>query len=307
MNRTLKNMSSKLALFGASLIWGSSFMVVKASVNSVDPHVLLVFRFTVGCILLCMIFYKKLRKINREYIIHGGILGFLIFLGYSLQTIGITDTTPGKNAFLTAIYCVLVPFMNWFLEKQKPDAYNFTAAIITIIGIGLVSLNGDLTIRMGDAFTLVSGIFYAAHMVAVPKISKDKDIVLLTILQFAFAAVFSFIVAILFDDVPTAVTPEMMTGLLYLAIFVTAGALLLQNVGQKYTDPTSASIILSLESVFGVVFSVIFYHEVITFKIFLGFLLIFIAIIISETKLNFLKRREETEILLSKEVIPSDK
>ncbi|NLK28292.1 MAG: DMT family transporter [Clostridiales bacterium] len=300
-------MSSKLALFGASLIWGSSFMVVKASVDSVEPHVLLVFRFTVACILLCMIFYKKLKEINVEYIIQGGILGFLIFLGYSLQTIGITDTTPGKNAFLTAIYCVLVPFMNWFVDKKKPDAYNFSAAIITIIGIGLVSLNGDLTIGKGDAFTLVSGIFYAAHMVAVPKIGKNKDIVILTILQFAFSAVFSLIIAIVFEDLPTRVTTDMMTGLVYLAVFATAGALLLQNVGQKYTDPTSASIILSLESVFGVIFSVIFYHEVITLKIFLGFLLIFVAIIISETKLSFLKRRVERGIMISKEPIPSDK
>ena len=105
------NIASKLALFGASVIWGSSFLVVKNSMDFMRPHTLLAFRFTIGSILLCLLFAKRLKKINKDYIIKGGIMGIFLFIAYSLQTIGITDTTPGKNAFLTAVYCVIVPYL----------------------------------------------------------------------------------------------------------------------------------------------------------------------------------------------------
>ncbi|HBI72474.1 MAG TPA: EamA family transporter, partial [Lachnospiraceae bacterium] len=108
MNKTVSNRKAKVALFGASLIWGSSFLVVKNSVDTITPHVLLLIRFSVGGLLLCLIFFHRLRELNCDYFIKGSLLGLLLFLGYSLQTIGITDTTPGKNAFLSAIYCVLV-------------------------------------------------------------------------------------------------------------------------------------------------------------------------------------------------------
>ena len=306
MNKTVSNRKAKVALFGASLIWGSSFLVVKNSVDTITPHVLLLIRFSVGGLLLCLIFFHRLRELNCDYFIKGSLLGLLLFLGYSLQTIGITDTTPGKNAFLSAIYCVLVPFIYWAVDRKKPDSYNFLAALVGIIGIGFVSLNGDLTIRMGDAFTLAGGIFYAAHMVALAKLSRDKDPVLLTIMQFGYGSVFSLIIALLFEEAPAKLTTDTILGLAFLAVFATAGAILLQNIGQKYTSPTSASIILSLESVFGVLFSVLFYHEEITLRIFIGFALIFLAVIISETKLSFLKRKQKSAVVSNEAMVSEE-
>jgi len=297
MDKTSKTTGSKIALFGAALIWGSSFLIVKNSMDTMQPHVLLAFRFTIGFTLLCIIFHKKLKELNRDYYIKGGVIGLCLFLAYSLQTIGITDTTPGKNAFLTAIYCVVVPFLYWIVDKKKPDIFNFIAAFVSITGIGFVSLNGDFSIRRGDAFTLAAGAIYAAHVIAVAKFGKDKDPVLLTILQFGYAAVFSWIVALLFEDMPTRWSTGSIIGLLYLAVFATTIALLLQNIGQKHTNPSPAAIILSLESVFGVLFSVIFYHEEITLPLFIGFVLIFLAVIISETKLGFLRKRNIKETM----------
>jgi drug/metabolite transporter (DMT)-like permease len=294
MRRNSKTINAKIALFGAALIWGSSFLIVKNSMDTIKPHVLLGIRFTVGCILLCIVFHKKLKELNRDYFIKGGILGSCLFAAYSLQTIGITDTTPGKNAFLTAIYCVLVPFMYWLVDKKKPDIYNFVAAIITITGIGFVSLNESFSIRFGDALTLAGGFLFAIHMVAVAKFSSKKDPVLLTILQFGYAAVYAWIIAFFFEDLPTKWSVESVSGLFYLAVFATAIALLLQNIGQKYTKPAQASIILSLECVLGVFFSVVFYHEKLTMQLIVGFLLIFLAVILSETKLGFLKKENLT-------------
>ncbi|HEY5584916.1 MAG TPA: DMT family transporter [Ruminiclostridium sp.] len=279
----------KLALFCAAFIWGSSFFIMKNTVDVFTPFILLGFRFTIACVLLSIIFWKKIKEINFDYIWKSASIGLFLFLGFGTQTIGITATTPGKNAFLTAIYCVIVPFLFWLVNKSRPDIYNFSAAIVCIAGIGMVSLTGDFTIGYGDAFTLVGGLFYAAHIVAVAKLSKGKDAIIITILQFGFAAIFSWILAFSFETFPTQFSIESVGGLLYLAIFATAIGLLFQNIGQKHTHPSAAAIILSLESVFGVLFSVIFYAEQVTPRLFMGFILIFVAVIISETKLSFLK------------------
>jgi len=264
---------------------------MKNTVDVFTPYILLGFRFTIACILLSLIFWKKIKEINFNYLWKGSIIGLFLFLGYSTQTIGITATTPGKNAFLTSIYCVIVPFLFWIVNKSRPDIYNFAAAIVCIAGIGMVSLTGDFTIGYGDAFTLIGGLFYAAHMVAVAKLSKGKDPIIITILQFGFAAIFSWIVGFSFESFPTEWSVESVAGLMYLAVFATAIAILFQNIGQKHTHPSAAAIILSLESVFGVLFSIIFYHEQLTLRLIIGFIFIFIAVIISETKLSFLKGR----------------
>jgi drug/metabolite transporter (DMT)-like permease len=157
-------------------------------------------------------------------------------------------------------------------------------------GIGLVSLNGKFTIEYGDAFTLASGFFYAAHLIAIAKVTKDKDAILITILQFGYAAVLSWVTALLTGDFNIEYSAKSIFGLLYLSVFATAVALLLQNIGQKYTKPAPASVLMSLEAVFGVLFSVMLGYEKISTRLFFGFLLIFISVIISETKLSFLKR-----------------
>ena len=113
--------ASRIALFGAAIIWGSSILIVKKSMDSMHPHTLLAIRFTIASLLLCAIFHKRLRKLNKDYLISGGIIGLFLFMAYSVQTIGITDTTPGKNAFLTAVYCVIVPYLYWIIDKNKPD------------------------------------------------------------------------------------------------------------------------------------------------------------------------------------------
>lgn len=282
-------MLPKLALFIAAFIWGSSFFIMKDTVDVFPPYILLGIRFTIASILLGIIFFKRLRQINYDYVRKGAVIGLLLFLAYSTQTIGITETTPGKNAFLTAVYCVIVPFLFWLVDRSKPDRYNFFAALICISGIGLVALKGDFSIGYGDAFTLLGGFLYAGHMVSVAKLGKEKDPIILTILQFAFAALFSWCIGLTFEKFPGNWETDNLIGLLYLAIFATAAALLFQNMGQKWTHPSAAAIILSLESVFGVLFSIVFYGEQLTGRLTIGFLMIFIAVVVSETKLSFIK------------------
>lgn len=281
----------RAALFGAALIWGSSFIVVKNTVDATPPVLLVAIRFTIACFVLCIVFIKKLKLLTRSYLSSGLVIGLCLFLAYTIQTIGITDTTPGKNAFLTAIYCVLVPFLFWVVNKTRPDRYHFIAAILCMSGIGLTCLQENLKISMGDSLTLLSGLFYAIHIVMVAKLACKKDPIIVTIVQFGYTALFSWLLTLTTTEVSmtSLIKPETIGAIIYLSLFCTAIALLLQNIGQKNTPPAQASIILSLEAVFGVLFSVLFYHEKLTQKLFLGFILIMLSIIVSETKLKFLR------------------
>ena len=291
MNDTLKRILPKFALFSAALIWGSSFFIVKNTVDIFPTNFLLAIRFTIGCLLLCVLFPKKLTQLNRTCLWQGIVLGLLIFTAYCIQTIGLTDTTPGKNAFLTAAYCILVPFLYWITDKRRPDLYNFSAAFLCLAGIGLVSFDGSFSMRFGDAMTLISALFFAAHIVAGARFRGKSDPILLTILQFGTAAVCSWVLGFTTETFPKEIPLNAALGLLYLAVFATTIALLLQNIGLKYADPTSGAILLSLESVFGVLFSMLFYQERLTLRLGAGFLLIFIAVILSETKLSFLRKK----------------
>jgi drug/metabolite transporter (DMT)-like permease len=184
-----------------------------------------------------------------------------------------------------------VPFLYWIVARVRPDRYNILASAVCVAGIGLVSLGGDFTMRMGDALTLLCGVFYAMHIVAVACFSREHDIFLLTLIQFATAALLGLICGAIFEPFPKEVGTGSIWSLVYLCFFATAAALLMQNVGQKYTPPSAAALILSLESVFGALFSVLFYGERLTLKTSSGFVLIFLAVIISESKLTFLKRK----------------
>jgi len=286
---------AKPMLLAAPIIWGSSFVVMKHSLDSFTPMYLLAFRFTAAALLMALVFWKMWKQMDREYLLAGAVTGTCLFLAYAFQTFGLDGTTSGKNAFLTAVYCVIVPFLNWAIVKQKPDKFNILAAVICVVGIGMVSLttgeSGSLSINMGDLLTLVGGFFFAAHIVAVNKFAEGRDIFLVTTLQFAFFALWSWIGAFVFrEPFPTGLTSGTVWGMVYLIVFSSCGALLFQNIGQKYTAPATAAVLLSLEAPFGVLTSVLVGEENLNGLMVLGFVLIFVAVVCSETKFSFFKK-----------------
>lgn len=284
---------AKPMLFAAAIIWGTSFFIMKNALDVIPVFFLLALRFTAGAVLLALIAGLRWKNFTPDYLWRGAVMGGFLFLAYSIQTFGLALTTPSKNAFLTAVYCVLVPFFTWAVVKRRPDRYNIIAAVLCVTGVGLVSLNEQLSINAGDLLTLLCAIFYASHIVTVEKVSPGKDITLLTVFQFAFTALYAWIGGLLTETFPgpALLDPAVLLPLAYLCVMATTVALLFQNVGQVWSDPASASVILSLESVFGVLFSVLFYGDPVTPRLLFGFALIFVAVVCSETKLSFLHKK----------------
>ena len=302
MNKNTLAWFSGIGLILVTVIWGVAFVVVKNTLDVIPAVYLVALRFTVATFGLCLVFAPRLKNLNKSTLLHGIGIGVFLFLAYTFQTIGCKYTTAGKNAFLTTIYVILVPFINWGLTKKRPDAFSVVAAVLSVVGIGLLSLRGDLSMNIGDVLTLVCGLGFALQIVFIARWSQEDDPILLTIIQIAVTAVFSWILAPFIDGklpVEAIKNPEVIKGILFLALFSTMLCFLLQNVCQKYLRPSTAALLMSFESVFGVLSGVIFLHEVMDIKGIIGCCLMFLAVVTSETKFSFITERLHKKSLKS--------
>lgn len=288
--KTGTTLAGRFALLLATMIWGIAFVLMDFTLGSVTTFYILAFRFTGAALVMLLVSVKFLKKIDRDYLIGGGLMGLALFLAYTAQTFGLMYTTPGKNAFLTAAYCIMVPFLFWFTNRIRPDRYNISAAIVGLAGVGFISVNREFSVNIGDALTLVCAFFFAVHIVVSNHVLRGRSILLLCLVQFVVAGFLASSCAVIFEPFPQGVPASTVALLVFLAIVATALCLLLQIYGQKHTPPSQASIIMTFEAVFGVVSSLIAGLELLSVRLVIGFALTFAAVIISETKLNFIKR-----------------
>ena len=291
-----KKLIGRGSLVLTTMIWGTSFVILKSALDDITPFWVLSVRFGGAALIMLLAAIPRLKSIDKDYLRGGALMGALLCAAYAVQTYGLANTTPGKNAFLTATYCIMVPFLNKLLRGKKLTKYNVSAAFLCLLGIGFVCLGKDLSINVGDVLTVICGLFYGLHIIATDKYARYRDPLLLTLLQFVTAAVLCFVFALLFEPMPHAVPKSSWIDIAYLTVMCTGVCFFLQTVGQKYTPPAAAAVIMTLESVFGTLLSILLGQEDLKPGIILGFCLIFISIIISETKLKFLRKNTDTEI-----------
>jgi drug/metabolite transporter (DMT)-like permease len=279
-------------------IWGFAFVVVKDSLDYIGPVWMIAFRFSIAAFCLGLLLRKRLLGLTKKTFMRGMLLGFFLFMAYLLQTIGCKFTTAGKNAFLTTVYVVLVPLFAWPLFRKRPSWYVFVAALMSVSGIGLLALKNEgniLSMNKGDVLTLSCGIFYALHILFTSHFNAYDDPLLLTVLQFAVAAFLGWICAPFMDGTfPLKIfaNARVFFSILYLGLLSTLVCFVLQNVGLKYVAPAMASLFLSLESLFGVLFSSLFLGESFTPRMLLGCALIFFAIILAEVVPELVKGKD---------------
>jgi drug/metabolite transporter (DMT)-like permease len=186
---------NEILLLVVAIIWGSGFIASKIALNAgATPILMLVLRFLTASVILSIVFYKHLKLISKEDIFGGFIVGLFLFLGFIFQTIGIKYTTPSKNAFLTGVNVIIVPFICWFIYKKKPSIKSFLSTFICLIGIGLLTLDTTIGFNIGDLLTLICAVFFALHIVSNGYFSKKIHPINLTILQMYFAFIFSLFI-----------------------------------------------------------------------------------------------------------------
>ncbi|MBQ9781643.1 MAG: DMT family transporter [Clostridia bacterium] len=296
------NIISKIILLLITIAWGSSFIILKETIDSLPIFYVLALRFLPASIILFLILIAKIKdKLNKKSILHGVIIGLILFSAYAVQTIGVKYTTASRNAFLTASYCVLTPFLAYFINKTKIQSYNVISAILCLTGVGFVVFSSGIeenssSLLLGDFLTLGCAIFYALQIIMINKyqnINGDDGVVLL-VFELLTAGVCCTVTTLIFE-LPTqgvgaySLNIEQILKIGYLMLVCTLFAQLGQMLGQKYTEENEASLILSLEAFFGAVFAVLIGDEKFSILLVIGFIIIFIAEIINELKIDVLK------------------
>ena len=208
----------RFALIVTTLLLGSSFTIMKDALATVPALWLLAIRFSGAAMLMALIGIRSLRRLDRGYLTGGACMGVCLYLAYTIQTYGLVHTTPGKNAFLAATYCVFVPFFWWLIHKRRPDRYNLAAALLCLCGMGLVSRQSDLRIGRGEGLTILSGVFYALHIIATASAARGRSPVLLSFVQFAVAAVLSWVTAPFAAPAPEEIPADVWLRLGYLCV-----------------------------------------------------------------------------------------
>ncbi|MBR5479437.1 MAG: DMT family transporter [Clostridia bacterium] len=255
-NQKLKGNSLLLL---TSVIWGISFIAQSKGVELISPVAFNGIRSMLGAlVLLPVIFLLDLKKkksgevsqkSNKQLIIGGIICGILLCIATTLQTAGMLYTSPGKSGFITALYMVIVPIIGIFAGK-KTRPIIWISVLIAVAGLYLMCMDASLSINNGDILTLLCAVVFAGHIMVIDHFSPRVDGVKLACLQFFVCGFISLLWMFIFEKTELGPILDCWLSIGYSGIFSCGVAYTLQIVGQKYTDPTSASILMSLESVF---------------------------------------------------------
>lgn len=282
---------ANLMLLLAAMIWGSGYIFSKLATNAhFQAGLINAIRGLIYAACAFIFFRRAIMKMTGVDIRVGITAGFINFLGYQFQTWGLWYTTPSNNAFLTALYVVMIPFIVWLMFKKRPEPKSYVAIILALIGMIYLTniLAHGFTLHLGDLLTLISAFFYALQIVYFGMRATSTNPFSLSFMLGLTQGVFGLIWSLLFEHGAYG-NINWQAGLwpiIVLGVLSSFGAQTLQIVGQRFTDPTPAGLILMTESMFGSLFSVILGFEPLTWHLLVGGILIVIAILIMQVDFN---------------------
>ena len=288
-----------ILLFITAVIWGVAFVAQSAGMDYVGPYTFNAVRCLLGGIVLipCVFFLtrsaKKEQKKDgtaskmpvmdrpKDLLIGGLICGFMMFVSTTLQQVGIAYTTVAKAGFITALYIIIVPILGIFL-KRKAGLKIWISVVIALVGLYLLCMKGSLSLSKGDFLILICSICFAIHIMVVDHFTEKVSGTKLSCIQFLFAGTLSSVLMFLFEEPHWADIGAAWLPICYAGILSCGVAYTFQIIGQRGTDPTIASLILSLESVVSVLAGWILLGETLSPREILGCVLMFGAIILAQ-------------------------
>lgn len=291
------SLKGPILLFITALLWGTTFVAQALGGDYVGAFTYNTFRYLIaGVVLLAISYIRKFyynkkgeeftfvhnvtKKMNYTVIILLTIgVGVSLFLGGAFQQLGITLTkSSGKTGFIASLYIVFVPVLG-LIFKRKFNPVIFIFIIIALLGSFLIAFDNEMHFELGDILTLICAVFFAFQIVFIDVVNPHMDPIFLTGLECLIAGILSLICALLFESTSIDNIIKAMPAILYAAILSSCIAYTLQVFGQKYTKPSVAPLIMSLESVFALISGLIILHESMPIQGYVGCALIFLAII----------------------------
>lgn len=283
---------SIILLFLTAIIWGFAFVAQKVGAQYVGAFTYNGVRFILGTLSLfpvIMLFEKE--KVSKEKfrktLFAGLIAGVVLFTASTLQQYGVEITnSAGKSGFITGLYTVFVPIVAFVFMKKKTTILTWLGAIFAVVGLYLLCMTGEEKVGLGDLVLLGGTVFWTLHIIVIDKFVSEISPLRFAQIQFAVCAVLSVVCALIFEDISFAGIKDALIPILYGGIMSVGVAYTCQILGQKDADPTFSAIVLSTESVFAAIGGVLLQNETMTASAYVGCVLIFIGIVLSQLKLK---------------------
>lgn len=269
-----------LMLLLAALIWGFSYSTQSIMSSSLNTFAIIFVKTLGGILLLAYCFLRK-KKFTKKVILIGTVVGVINGLGLILQQIGIVTSSVSNASFISGLYAVFVPIIGLF-TKKKPKKKFWLAVLIALVGMYLLCMNGNETIKSGDLITLVAAFCFALQVIFIDKYAEELDPVVFCGFQQVTVAVISGVLMFVIEKPQLSDFNGMLLPLLYTMLGSGLLGQVLQNKYQSHVDPTVASLIMSLESVFGALGGWLLLNQTLSFKEIIGCVLIFVSIVIAE-------------------------
>jgi drug/metabolite transporter (DMT)-like permease len=282
----MKGIQAEIYLLIIVIIWGSTFALIKGVIDSIPPYIFLTYRFLLAALILVLIFWKKIKKINIMILKKGSLIGIFLFLGYAFQTVGLKHTTATKAGFITGLSVVLVPIISHFFIKEKINRNSVIGVILAFSGLWFLNYSSNFSFNLGDFLVLVCAFSFAMHIISVGLFSKKLDYVLLAITQITVVFVLSLLMALIYEipAIHLSYSADIWWSIVITGIFATALAFYMQNKFQRYSTATKTAIIFSGEPIFAAMFAYLLLGEKVGLIAWAGGLLIIFGMIVSQKK-----------------------
>ena len=246
-----RNVKINALLVFVTMIWGSTFLIVQQTIKLTGPFTFLAMRFSIGTLVLAVIFHKRLARITHAELFTGSLIGVFLFSTYALQTTGLQYITSSKAGFITGMYVPLVAILAVPLLRQKPTLSSIMGVIFSVVGVTLISVNRSFqfTFGLGELLVMGCALTSALHVIFISKFAPRVDAINLAIVQIAFTAVLSLIAMPIARE-PFVLPPLPVWGsALFMGVAATAFALAVMNKVQQFVSSTHATLIYALELV----------------------------------------------------------
>ncbi len=286
---------AELALIGITVIWGLTFSLVKKSLEVITPFAFMTYRFGLAALVMALLIRVKRRKVDRNMLGPGVLLGTLLYAAYSFQTFGLQRTSAGNAGFITGLFVVFVPILSALILKQRPELRSIVAVAIATAGLASLSLQWRLSVNWGDILVLCCALTYSLHIIYLSRYSRRYDLVLLTLLQMIVVTVGMVFSTALFEDFILPRGALLWFTIVICGIFASALAFWVQANAQRVLSPVRTAVVLIMEPVFSVFFGMLLLGERLSWRGWLGCALILAAMLISEIRPEYLRGREVRE------------
>ncbi|WP_028403146.1 DMT family transporter [Ectobacillus panaciterrae] len=279
MNAQLK---ANFMMLIVTVFWGSSYLFMKMGLVVMQEFNLIALRFGIAFILSAILYHRRLIHASYKTIKYGFTLGSILFSVFASITFGLKSTSASNAGFLVSLTVIFVPLLLAIFLRKMPKKRIVFGVSLAVIGIGLLTLNKQLKINSGDFLCILAALFYAIHIIATGKLTKDVDSITLGILQLGFAGAWGLLFSILLETPQLPSTTESWVAVLGLGVLCSAIGFIVQTAAQKHTNPTHTSLIFSLEPVFAALFAFVFAGEILTTKGYLGSIMVLLGVFIAQ-------------------------